>query len=75
MNRRKVVEDLVSTFEDGSVLHAAYKGKMKEIILIALESFLGELKKKQPGEKVNLTKWVDSFVESHFKSRNYEEFQ
>ena len=67
MDKKKLVEDLVNTFNDRDELHLAYKEKMKEIITYAFLEF-GNFANDNPdatGEDVE--KWIDYFVEEHFK--------
>jgi hypothetical protein len=67
MNKKQLVEDLVSTFEDRNALHAAYKEKMKGILLMAIVEFIVHSAELKEGEPLDPEGWVDSFVESHFK--------
>jgi hypothetical protein len=67
VDRKKIVEDLVNTFNDRDELHEAYKEKMKEIIAYAFLEFadFADSNPNASGEDVEI--WIGCFVEEHFK--------
>ena|GEM_PF-2728765 len=68
MNKKKLVEHLVNTFNDRDELHEAYKQKMKDIIAYAFLEF-ADFANENPnatGEDVEI--WIGCFVEEHFKA-------
>jgi len=71
-NKKKIIKDLMSTFEDRSALHEAYKEKMKDIILISVSYVLVKVEEyifahgKVPCE-IEIYKFISEFVESHFE--------
>lgn len=65
--REKIVKDLVNTFNDRDELHEAYKSRMKEIILYAMNE-LGQFYEDNPDiDEIDLVSWIDNFVEERFK--------
>ncbi len=71
--RKKLVEDLVDTFEDRNELHKVYKARVKIMIRDAIECF-SKFLMSSGGEHWdsatthrNLDLFVDRFVESRFK--------
>lgn len=71
-NKEMVVRDLISTFEDRSVLHTEYKKRMKEIILISSSYVLKKIEEHVlangigPSE-IEIHQFINEFVESSFK--------
>jgi hypothetical protein len=66
--KEKLVKDLVNTFNDRDVLHAAYKEKMKHIITYAIIEFVNMINEKE--EEITdecIAKFINNFVEEKFK--------
>ncbi len=69
-NKKKLVEDLVNTFNDRDELHIAYKANMSNLIYNALRAFILEAEECEDGAKINIGDWCDQFVEKVcFKER------
>jgi hypothetical protein len=71
-SKERIVRDLMSTFEDRNELHAEYKQRMKDIILISISYVLGKIEEHAlandgvPSE-IEICQFVNEFVENHFE--------
>jgi hypothetical protein len=68
-NKKKLVEDLVNTFNDRDELHIAYKKKVKHILFDSITSFLKDFE-DYPHDDImvsDLNEWISIYVETRFK--------
>lgn len=66
-NKEKLVRDLVNTFNDRDELHAAYKERMKDILLIFALKLSTYAMERENDSHLDMEEFVHNFVETHFK--------
>lgn len=68
-DKKKIVEDLIDSFEGRSDLHRAYKDVMKKIICDAIIKYADHLIEceEQEVEFLEPELWVHYYAEKHFR--------
>lgn len=71
-NKKRIVRDLTYTFEDRNELHATYKQRMKDIILISISYVLGKIEEHALAHdselsEIEIYQFIHEFVENNFE--------